>query len=276
MKFTCDSKYWLVRTWISGLLFLGAVDQALGTLVPVGTYSFGATFSEVNTGLMAFDGNQFVTVTDSNQPRDTLRMQLIDDSGVLLQDYADATFSIISGFSVQSTVVIDRSSNGVDSGDNISSQIGPGVFSFVDSYDKIIVKGAFDSATFASDHSGNSGGIIASSGGGLTLMPGPGFAFDNTSAVQILNPDGLSMVLTGINNTGITTSDEVELLMNGTSIGIFSATLNPFSLSKGTVMHSGDLVVVPEPGALIMWVVALLMYGVVACTILGGNAKVFL
>ena len=57
---------------------------------------------------------------------------------------------------------------------------------------------------------------------------------------------GLSLVLTGIDSTGTTTST--------------SAILNPFSLSDGMLMRSGMIAVVPEPGGLI-----LRLFGLLTC-----------
>ena len=152
---------------VLGLLLTMALHGAAwATMVPSGTYLYDATFSESDAGFISFDGTGFVTPTDPNALTDTLLFELTSGSGTWNAPFADAVFSISSGFAVQSTVVIDLDNNGVDSGDSISSQLGPGSFSFKDSDEKVIVVGSFNSATFAADHSGNSGGIISSIGGG--------------------------------------------------------------------------------------------------------------
>lgn len=239
---------------VLGLLLTMALHGAAwATMVPSGTYLYDATFSESDAGFISFDGTGFVTPTDPNALTDTLLFELTSGAGTWNAPFADAVFSISSGFAVQSTVVIDLDNNGVDSGDSISSQLGPGSFSFKDSDEKVIVVGSFNSATFAADHSGNSGGIISSIGGGLTLAPGPGFSFHNTFTQQLLNPEGFSLILTGIDDTGVTTSASSPLFDNNQQpASVFRATLDPFSLSQGTVMYSGTVVVVPEPQAWIL------------------------
>ena len=250
----------LAQLVLGATVWFGIHSTISATTVPNGTYSFDAIFSD--SGLMSFDGTRFTTPADPNVPVDNLNVELEDGSGTLLQGYPDATFQIDSGFQVESTIIVDTNNNDVGPGDAISSQIGPGTFTFKDGGGQDIFLGSFNSATFASDYGGNSGGIIASSGGGLDLMPGPGFAFDDTAASQIFNPEGLSLVLTGINNTGITTSQELRLhLPGGTATNVFSASLDPFSLSQGTVMHSGSVVVVPEPSTLLLFLVGLLACG---------------
>ena len=233
--------------------------------VPPGDYSYDSDFADVNspppiTGIAGFDGSNFFT-PGVGSPIDTFRVVL---SGGLTPTFPDVIFSIDSGFEALGTIVIDVNLTGmIDAGDDVSTRVGPGTFSFTLG-GQLLLGGSFDSASFTAKFGGASGALVTSVPGGLDLFPGPAFQFDGGTFVEdIFGQEGFAINLTSIPEPFVATGLPGIEVFDGPP-AIFTSNLLEFGVSNGSVNTSGMMTVgIPEPSTLALGLVSLL--GLVAC-----------
>ena len=229
--------------------------------VPPGTYTYDSNYSDINAppmivGIAGFDGTNFFT-PGPGIPIDTLEVAIGNGE---TEDYPDVVFSIDSGFQEVGTTVIDANGSGtINDGDDVSTVIGPGTFSFKQ-YGVLLIGGNFDNATFSATIGGSSGTVFASDPKGLDLFPGPAFKFDGGTFVEnILDQEGFGFNLTSI------PQGSVSVALPGTKVfdgppAFFISDLLPFGVSNGSVNTSGTIKVgvIPEPSTITLGLVGLL------------------
>jgi len=255
------------RRWVRGplrstgclmsLVLLASLSTvAMGEILP-GSYPMDASLSATPVrGMLTFDGTAFTT--PASAPQADLIVDL--DEGAYVGVIPGVAFTILGGFGEVSTYLIDTNGNGVDTGDDVVTSLGPGLFRLSDAGGTLLT-GQFQSATFSSKVGGTSGTLSSSAAGGLDLTPGPSFQFaDGTYVAAIMEPEGLEIGVSRIPSAGLSVSGTVAL-----SGPVYSANLDAFGWSNGSLDAQGMADVLPEPSALSLVLAALGVLGLVNC-----------